>query len=187
MRFKILLLIFTSSLLTYLIYNHYYQNEVNIVSINSLAKDYDYNKSLSERLYNKTAKVKFNVDFSDETLEIENLIAEIQNNRNKIQTVIHNSKILILSIGNNDINNETSKTMLNEYKLLFVLLRKYSNKQIIFISPYNFKYQAELKNLANNYSLEFINYSSYCTNTFINLSQINKLTNNIVNKIYYLK
>lgn len=187
MKFKILLLLIISSILTFIIYNCTYKQSIYITSINTLSSNYNYNKKLSEKLLNKNSNINFNVDYSDETMEIENLIAEIQNNKNKIQFVIHKTKILIISIGNNDVNNESSKTILNEYKLLFELLRKYNNKQIIFISPYNYKYQTEIKNISSNFSIDFINYSSYTVENNITEPNLNKLVNNIVNKIYYLK
>lgn len=187
MKFKILLLLIISSILTFIIYNCAYKQSIYITSINTLSSNYNYNKKLSEKLLNKNSNINFNVDYSDETMEIENLIAEIQNNKNKIQFVIHKTKILIISIGNNDVNNESSKTILNEYKLLFELLRKYNNKQIIFISPYNYKYQTEIKNISSNFSIDFINYSSYTVENNITEPNLNKLVNNIVNKIYYLK
>ena len=112
-------------------------------------------------------------------MEIENLISLIEHNTNNIQNIIHYSKVLIISIGNNDFKEEKQKTILTEYKQLFQLLRKYNNNEIIFISPNNIRCHEELKSLSNNYQIIYINKSS------INNNEL--LVNNILKKITYIK
>ena len=58
-----------------------------------------YNPSLSNYLTNSHLKFNLNIDYST-NLEIENLIGLINNNKNKIQSIINNSDIIILNIGN---------------------------------------------------------------------------------------
>ena len=178
MKFKLLVLLIISTLLIIIIYKRYYIYEVNITSINSLNKD-NYEELLIESLLDKIPNVNINIDYSNEDLEIENLISSIEYNTNNIQSIIHNSKVLIISIGNNDIKNEKVKVILNEYKKLFQLLRKYNNHEIIFISPNNFKYQQELKEITNTYKIIYINSNSYNNKRL--------LVNSIINKITYIK
>jgi hypothetical protein len=161
MKYKLLLLTIIATLVTYYIYSKYYHMEINITSINSYAINNNYNESLSNEITNNNLNYKLNVDYSSSDLEIENLIALINNNANKIQSVIHNSEVIILSIGNIDMKTETTKVILQEYKKLFILLRKYNNKQIIILSPIAFKNISDLKELCREYNLNFINTSSY--------------------------
>ena len=179
MKIKLLLLILIATILTILIFKNNYKYNINITSINSLSKEEDYNPLLIEKINSKLNNAFINIDFSNEDMEIENLISLIEHNTNNIQNVIHYSKVLIISIGNIDFNEEKLKTILTEYKKLFQLLRKYNNYQIIFISPNNIKCHEELKNLSNNYQIIYINKSSFSNNQL--------LVNNILKKITYIK
>ena len=105
MKKKLLLLIIIATILTFLIYKTNYHNNILITSINSLDNDNNYN----ELLLNKLTNYKVNIDYSDASLEIENLISHIEHNTNKIQQVLYKSKVIILSIGNIDLQNEKIK------------------------------------------------------------------------------
>ncbi len=161
MKYKLLLLTIIATCLTYIIYTKYYHMDINITSINSFSVTNNYNEYLSNEITNNNLNYKLNVDYSSPDLEIENLIALITNNSNQIQTTIHNSEVIIISVGNIDLKTESIKTILNEYKKLFILLRKYNNKQIIILSPLTFKNINDLKELCREYNLNFINTSSY--------------------------
>lgn len=124
MKYKLLLLTIIATLVTYYIYSKYYHMKINITSINSYAINNNYNESLSNEITNNNLNYKLNVDYSSSDLEIENLIALINNNANKIQSVIHNSEVIILSIGNIDMKTETTKVILQEYKKLFYFIEK---------------------------------------------------------------
>ena len=191
MKYKLFILILITTLLTIIIYKHNYHQSIKITSINTLEQDNNYNELLITKLNKVLPDAKINIDFTDETLEIENLIELIKENKNNIQNIIHESKVIILYIGNNDLSNEKVKNILNEYKRLFQLLRKYNNKQIIFISPFNFKYQSELINISNNYKLTYINSISYIYPYIINNNINDKgkdiLTDVIIKKIGYVK
>lgn len=145
----------------YLIYNHSYQKTINIVSINSLNDNENYNTYLSDYLLKANLNYKLNVDYSNNSLEIENLIALINKNDNNIQNKIHLSDTLIISIGNIDYKTEDLKTIINELKELFKLIRSINSKEIIFVSPYSIKNTYNLKELCNRYNIIFINGSSF--------------------------
>ena len=161
MKFKYIFMILISILSVYIIYNHNYNKVINILSISSV-KD-NYNPTLSNYLSNSNLKFNLNIDYST-NLEIENLIGLINNNNNKIQSKINNSDIIILNIGNIDILTEDTKTIINELKELFVLLRKINSKEIIYISPNNIKNTIYIKELCKKYNILFINSSSFNNN-----------------------
>ena len=166
MKIKYLIMIMLAILSVYIIYNHNYNKTINILSISSV-KD-NYNPSLSNYLNNSNLKFNLNIDYST-NLEIENLIGLINNNKNKIQSIINNSDIIILNIGNIDILTEDTKTIINELKELFILLRKINSKEIIYISPNNIKNTIYIKELCQKYKILFINSSS-----FNNIEQLSK-------------
>lgn len=161
MKLKLILLVLIASTITYYIYNKYYHMEINITSINSLSPNNNFNESLSSEIANNNLNYKLNVDYSSANLEIENLIALINNNTSKIQSIIHNSEVIIISLGNIDMLTENTKNIINEYKILFSLLRNYNSKEIIFLSPLQFKAITDLKSICQKYNIIFINTSSY--------------------------
>lgn len=160
MKYKLFLIIIGATIITFLIYHYCYHFQANITSINSLSTQNNYNEQLSNILSTNN-KYKFNIDYSSPDLEIENLIALIQNNNHSIQNTIHNSEVIIISIGNVDMKTESTKTILKEYSYLFKLIRKYNNKEIIFLCPITFKNITELKDLCHTNNIIFINTSSY--------------------------
>ncbi len=161
MKIKYLIMIMLAILSVYIIYNNNYNKTINILSISSV-KD-NYNPNLSNYLTNSSLKFNLNIDYST-NLEIENLIGLINNNKNKIQSIINNSDIIILNIGNIDILTEDTKTIINELKELFILLRKINSKEIIYISPNNIKNTIYIKELCQKYNILFINSSSFNNN-----------------------
>ena len=191
MKKKLTILLIITIIITFIIYNKYYVYTINITSINSLSKEDNYNELLYEKIVNRLPEINYNIDFSNEDLEIENLISIVEHNTNEIQSIIHDSKVLIISIGNNDVKSEKTKVILNEYKRLFHLLRKYNNHEIIFVSPINFKNQELLKEICNNYKINYINTYSYISPFIINDKYTSKgidiLTNNIIKRITYIK
>ena len=186
MKKKLILIIIVSSLLTFIIYKLNYHNNILITSINSLDDNNNYNELLSYKI-KKYKNYNLNIDYSDSTMEIENLINMIENNENNIQNILHKSKVIILSIGNVDLNQENNKTILNEYKKLFKSIRYYNNNQIIFLCPINFNYPKELNEIANNYNINYINMkmylSTYINNNHISEKGIELIVNTILHKI----
>lgn len=187
MKYKLILITITASLLTFIIYHYCYHFHVNITSINSYDSVNNYNEELSSKLTLNNNKYKLNVDFSSPNLETENLISLIKDNTYKIQEVLHDSEVIIISIGNIDMKTENIKTILQEYNRLFKLLRKYNNKEIIFLSPISFKNITELKDLTHTYNIILINTSSSINNynslDSLTKEDANKLSNLIIKKI----
>jgi hypothetical protein len=186
MKYKLLILISIASLLTYLIYYRNYHYILNITSINSLANNNNYNEYLAEKIMDNSSKLKLNVDFSNENYEIENVIALLQNNEQNIQSIIHNSSVIIISLGNNDLKTENLKTIQNELTTLFKLLRKYNSKQIIFVNPLNLTNITNIKGLCHDFQITYINTLSYVKPYIIN-NELNQSANQFIAKVIYQK
>ena len=169
MKLKILLLSFLSIICIIIIYNSSYEKIIKVTSINSLDKSLNYNNSLSSYLSSSNIKIQFNIDFTDENMEIENLIARINNNDYKIQSVIHNSNTLVLSLGNIDLKSEKKGLITNELIELFKLIRSIYNKEIIFISFNNI---TSIKDICRKYNIKYINGNSYKNNIDLLAKQI---------------
>ena len=167
MKYKYLLLIIIITISVILIYNHNYTKKINILSINSLNEQENYNTYLSNYLNKSNLNYNFNVDYTNDKLEIENLIALINKNKNEFQNIIHESDVILLSLGNIDIKEENYKTIINELEELFKKLRLINSKEIIFISPYKVKNTTIIKDICHKYNIYFINGSS-----FINKSEL---------------
>ena len=157
MKIKYLFL-FIPIILVYLIYNLNYTNTINIVSINS--DNNNYYKYLSNYFNNSKMNYNYNIDYTSNYLEIENLSGLIDNN-DKLKNIINNSDILLLSIGNIDIQNEDITTIIKELNELFKKIRKINSKEIIYISPYNIKNTAYIKELCQKYNILFVNGINY--------------------------
>ena len=126
-----------------------------------------------------------NIDYSNDSMEIENLLAIIDNNKDNIQNKINNADVLLLSIGNIDIENESYKTIYNELKELFKKIRLINNKEIIYISPYKIKSTILIKKLCKEFNILFINGSSFINKKNL-LSQMiyRKIDSTYNNKTY---
>lgn len=161
MKIKLIILIIISSIITYIIYNRNYVRHVNITSINSLNKESNYNKHISNLLSKSNINYNFNIDYTNDTMEIENLIAKINNNENQIQSIIHESDVIIISIGNIDIITEDKRTIYDELINLFKTLRKYNIKEIIYVSPSEFKITSDIKQICHRYNVIFVNGHSF--------------------------
>ena len=159
LKYLLLLIIIITSVI--IIYNHNYTKKINILSINSLNEKENYNTYLSNYLNKSNLNYNFNVDYTNDQLEIENLIALIDKNDKEFQNIIYSSDVIIISLGNIDIKTEKYNNIINELKELFKKLRYINSKEIIFISPYKIKSTTLIKELCHKYNIIFINGSSF--------------------------
>lgn len=160
LNFKIILLFIVSSLIIYITYNHTYKKTINVISINSLEKEENYNLYLSELLSRSKLNYKYNIDYSNENLEIENLILKIESNDNNIQESLHKADVVLLSVGNIDYEIEDLNTIIKELNTLFKKIRLLNNKQIFYIIPSKIKNTIYIKDMCHKYNIIFINGSS---------------------------
>ena len=180
LKYKIIILLILSCVIIYIIYNHNYKKTINITSINSLDKYHNYNDDISLLLKKSNINYNFNVDYSNETYEIENIISKIDNNDNYIQVILHKSNVILLSLGNIDYNNEDLKTIINELSTLFKKIRRINNKTIYYISPYEINNITYIKEICHKYNIIFINGKSFKNKKDL----LSKIIFNNIEKIY---
>ncbi len=161
MKIKIILLILISSFIIYITYNHTYKKTINIVSINSLYEKENYNVYISSLLSKSKLNYNYNIDFTKDNMEIENLLSKIENNDKDIQAILHKADAIILSIGNIDYKNEDLKTIITELDALFKRIRLINKKQIYYVSPVIIKNTNHIKETCHKYNIIFLNGSSF--------------------------
>lgn len=182
MKNKYILLAILSCLIIFIIFNKCYKNEVNVLSINSLYEKENYNNYLIDLFSNTNNNYTLNIDYSNDNIQIENIIAKIDNNENNIQSKIHKSEVIILSIGNVDYKNEELNIIIRELDLLFKKIRLINNKQIIYISPSIIRNTTQIKEICHKYNITFLNGSSFRNNNQLLAELIFKKINNIYSK-----
>ena len=138
MKIKLLFLTIASLLLTYLIFTTNIDNRLDIVSLydTTTTTRPNFNDYLLKYLDNNVS-YSMNQKYSNKNLEIENVISNINSNKNKIQEKIHDAEIIIIYFGDFELLNEdvTSTELLEETENLFKIIRKINSKQIIFLTP----------------------------------------------------
>lgn len=191
MKIKLFFLSLAAIVLTYLIFNANNHQEIKITTI------YDDTTTIKENfstfLKNDLEKLLPTTinDYHKENLEVENVVDKIKSNYNDIQEKLNSSNVIIVYLGDFELLFE-KENIINIYSNLedlFILLRKYNSKQIIYISPINLTSNYLLKDLTHKYKADFINTPSILqkqsTNNYtLNIEDhkiiANKLFNNII-------
>lgn len=177
-----------SLLLTYLIFTTNIDNRLDIVSLydTTTTTRPNFNDYLLKYLDNNVS-YSMNQKYSNKNLEIENVISNINSNKNKIQEKIHDAEIIIIYFGDFELLNEdvTSTELLEETENLFKIIRKINSKQIIFLSPVNIKSSYMYKSLCQKYKISYINTTSYLEKTDISNNLINETGHQKLGKILY--
>lgn len=191
MKVKLFFLSLGAIILTYLIFNVNNHQEIKITTIydDTTTIQENFNISLQKDL-EKLLPTTFNT-YHKENLEIENAIDKIKSNYNDIQEKLNSSNVIIIYLGDFELLYE-KENIINIYanlENLFILLRKYNSKQIIYISPINLSSNYLLKDLSNKYKIDFINTpgilqklstQNYILNQDDHKKLANKLFNNII-------
>lgn len=191
MKIKLFFLSLGAIVLTYLIFNANNHQEIKIVTI------YDDTTTIKENFSHilqkdleKLLPTTLN-NYHKENLEIENAVDKIKSSYNDIQEKLNSSNVIIIYLGDFELLFE-KENIINIYsnlEELFMLLRKYNSKQIIYISPINLTSNYLLKDLTHKYKIDFINTPSILqkqskNNYTLNIEDhkiiANKLFNNIV-------
>ena len=128
--------------------------------------------------------------FSRENLEIENVIDKIKSNYQDIQQELNNSNVVIVYLGDFELlyEKESITNIYTDLENLFMVLRKYNSKQIIYLSPINLSTNYFLKDLARKYKVDFLNTSSILEKTgqkdyILDTNDHKILSNKLYNKI----
>lgn len=192
MKLKLLFLILAATFLTYLIFTTNNKKNYDIISIydKTTTINPNYNDYLKEML---TSKINFNYTepFNNKNLEIENVIAIIETNQNKIQEKLNQAEIIIIHLGDFEILKEEIPVsdIIIQLSQLLKIIKNINNKQIIFLSPVNAPSSYLFKDLCNKYKIYFINSSNYLNqsdyeNNIVTESGHKKLAKIIYKNIY---
>lgn len=191
MKVKLFFLSLGAVILTYLIFTANTHQEIKITTI------YDETTTVKENFstflqkdLEKLLPTTIN-DYHKKNLEIENTIDKIKSNYNNIQEKLNSSNVIIIYLGDFEIlyEKENIINIYSDLEELFILLRKYNSKQIIYISPINLRSNYLLKDLTNKYKIDFLNtfsiLSKKANNNYILDTEdhkiiANKLFNNII-------
>ena len=191
MKVKLFFLSLGAIILTYLIFNANNHQEIKITVI------YDDTTTIQENFspflqkdLEKLLPTTFNT-YHKENLEIENVVDKIKSNYNDIQEKLNSSNVIIIYLGDFELLYE-KENIINIYtnlENLYILLRKYNSKQIIYISPINLISNYLLNDLTRKYKIDFINTPSilqklssqnYTLNKEDHKKIADKLFNNII-------
>ena len=162
MKVKLFFLSLGAIVLTYLIFIANNHQEIKIVTI------YDDTTTIKENFSNvlqkdleKLLPTTLN-NYHKENLEIENAVDKIKSNYNDIQEKLNSSNVIIIYLGDFELlfEKENIINIYSDLEDLFILLRKYNSKQIIYISPINLTSNYLLKDLTHKYKIDFINTPS---------------------------
>lgn len=167
MKVKLFFLTLSAVILTYLIYNANHHQEIRISAI------YDEKTTIKENFntYLKPSLEKLlpttYYTFGSENLEIENVVDKIKGNYKDIQQELNNSNVVIVYLGDFELlyEKESIISIYNDLENLFIALRKYNSKQIIYLSPINLSTNYILKDLARKYKIDFLNTPSILEKT----------------------
>ena len=190
MKVKLFFLTLSAVILTYLIYNANNHQEIKISAI------YDEKTTIKE---NFNTYLKPNLEkllpttyytFSSENLEIENVIDKIKSNYKDIQQELNNSNVVLVYLGDFEIlyEKESITNIYTDLENLFIVLRKYNSKQIIYLSPINLSTNYILKDLARKYKIDFLNTPNILEKTgqkdyILDTKDYEILSNKLYNKI----
>ncbi len=191
MKVKLFFLSLGAVILTYLIFTVNTHQEIKITTI------YDETTTIKENFstflqkdLEKLLPTTLN-DYHKKNLEIENTIDKIKSNYNNIQEKLNSSNVIIIYLGDFELlyEKENIINIYSDLEELFILLRKYNSKQIIYISPINLSSNYLLKDLTHKYKIDFLNtfsiLSKKANNNYILDTEdhkiiANKLFNNII-------
>lgn len=178
MKIKILVVLIIFTIILVFSYAKTNKEEINytILGDKNIYKNNLISKNFSDLIYDELKKQDnfgvFNKNFIKEDIRIIDVINQIKNNEiiedKSIQNILKKTNILILHIGNNEINYKLSKVDINfnddkviykylnevlkDYINLIDDLKKYNIENIIILGNYN-----DTNNLNNNKYYSYIN------------------------------
>ncbi len=182
MKIKLFFLTIGACILTYLIFTANNRQYLTITSIydDSTTIKESYNVHLNQSL-NMSIPTSY-YTFHRENFEIENVVDKIQDNVDNIQEKLDSSNIILVYLGDFEVLYEKNATIniYNELQKLFITLRKYNSKQIIFISPVNMSSSYLLEDLAKKYKIEFFNTPSLLNKRMVYNYQLSEEDHKII-------
>lgn len=183
--YKVILILVFGFIFTIIIY---YESKSNLINYLALGDGISSGENaylidgFSFNDYYRESNIKrikyFNDDFTKKNYRIEDLINDIKSNKlinnNYIEQLIHNSNIIVISIGmdeltkysiTDNIDKEYINRFIDNYDDLLFIIRKINDKNIIILGLYSNIYLKEsniiiinskLKDIANKYNSLYI-------------------------------
>ncbi len=186
--YKVILILFIGFILTIIIYYYTIPKNLNYLALGDgiasgenayLIDGNSYNDYFNEEQHKKIKN--YNDDFSKKNYKLKELIDDIKNNTqikgNYIEQIIHNSNIITIAIGMDELakfsvtdklDQDYIKDFLDSYDNLLYLIRKLNDKEVIILGLYkanNLKesdiilINSQLKDIAKKYNSKYINIS----------------------------
>ena len=178
MKLKIIIIFTFFSLIVIGFYLNSNKKEYNytILGDKEIYKNNIISKNFTDLIYDKLSNEeyfgRYNEDFIFDDIRIIDIINQIEENKqinnNTIQNILKNTDILIIFVGNNEINYKLSKNnpyenndkqiytyldqVENDMLNMIKLIKKYNNSNIILLGLYN-----DTNNLYNDRYYEYIN------------------------------
>ncbi|MBP3635499.1 MAG: hypothetical protein J6J17_03465 [Bacilli bacterium] len=201
MKMKIFLVLTFFSILVFISYIQGNKKEINytILGDKDLFSNNIISKNFSDLIYDELKELNdfgfYSKDFINKDIRIIDLINDINNNIEiddiSVQNILKRTNLLILNIGNNEINYKLSKIDPNEnndniiysyidevlidLEELIKIIKKYNDGNIIFLGYYN-----DTNNLDNNKYYSYINSKAQLIMKEYNIDFVNLF--NILNK-----
>lgn len=186
--YKVILILFIGFILTIIIYYYTIPKNLNYLALGDgiasgenayLIDGNSYNDYFNEEQYKKIKL--YNDDFTKKNYKLKELIDDIKKNTqindNYIEQLIHNSNIITIAIGMDELakfsvtdklDQDYIKDFLDSYDILLYLIRKLNDKEVIILGLYkanNLKesdiilINSQLKDIAKKYNSKYIDIS----------------------------
>ncbi len=159
-KYKVIIIILVSTLLTYFIYFFNKENKLNIVAIGDGVASGEtfynidgisFNDYLKEYFESKHLLKNYNNSYAIKNLEIKDLIDDLKSNiklkedKLSINQIIHKADIITIAIGEeelvkkeitNDLNKESINEFIQEYDNLLYMLKEITEANIVVVGLY---------------------------------------------------
>lgn len=189
-RYKLLIIISISIISIFLIYHFIYYKKEYIVSIGDYLSTgkifYSSNKNYNEYLKEYYKDKLIIKEFCNENLSSYDALYLLKNNDSKIKHYIKNANIIILNIGNYELNNykELSDEIIIDYlnNIYSILenIRKINDKKIVLFNIFN---ESKKYDLINK---KLLSYSKEFNTKYIDLNKLDiDFYYNINEKFYF--
>lgn len=153
MKYKLLLLVIASTLLTYLIYTTNQNYHLDIAIIHNIPNTY-FENTITNNLQTLKINSTITSSYSSPYLNLFLLIKNIKSDTSHIQNYLHHQKIIIIFLNEPITNIQAYQQDLNT---LLSLLRKINNHQIVIITPDSIPNSLYYQNLFQEYHINYFN------------------------------
>ena len=201
-KYKIIIIILISIILTYFIYFFNFEHKINLVVIgDGIASGetpfnidgISYNDYLKDYLESNHLLKNYNDSYAKKNYKLKELVEDIEENKlnrkNKlfVQQILHKANLITINIGEEelvklamtkDLNTETIKDFIDNYERLIYLLKDVSEARIVLISLYENRYLDKSNTIIIN--SELANIANKYDITIININDL------MLNETYYL-